>query len=167
MFDTINGLPLHVLVVHIVVVLAPLAALFGVAFGAVRRWRWLLRWPLVVTTLLTVASAFVAVESGNALRGRLGLEHETIHPHGEAGQLLFNVAAVFGVVVLAAAFSLGGPSGLRSGKGERTGLAPMLQTIVAVVLVLGAVGLGYQVFQAGESGARTVWGPIISNTTAP
>ena len=167
MFDTVNGLPWHVLVVHAAVVLTPLAALLGVAFAAVRGWRWLLRWPLVVTTFLTVATVFVAVESGNAFRQRLRLEHEVIHRHGEAGQLLFYVAAGYGVIVLVAAFSLGGPSGLRSEKGARAGLPPVLQALVAVVLVVSAVGLGYQVFQAGESGTRTVWGTVISNTTAP
>ena len=43
----INGLPLHPLVVHAVVVLSPLAALGGLLYAAVPRWRWWLRWPLV------------------------------------------------------------------------------------------------------------------------
>ena len=42
----INGVPLHPLVVHAVVVFAPLAALFGIAYAVLPNWRWALRWPL-------------------------------------------------------------------------------------------------------------------------
>jgi hypothetical protein len=33
-----------------------------------------------------------------------------------------------------------------------------VQTVVAVVLVIGVLGLSYQVFRTGDSGARAVWG---------
>ena len=60
----LNGVPLHPLVVHAVVVLGPLAALTGLAYAAVPRWRWLLRWPLVVLAVVTAVTAFVAVVAG-------------------------------------------------------------------------------------------------------
>ena len=38
----LNGVPLHPLVVHAVVVLGPLAAFAGLAYAIVSKWRWLL-----------------------------------------------------------------------------------------------------------------------------
>ena len=71
----ISGLPLHPLVVHAAVVFAPLAALNALLYAAVPRWRWLLRWPLVVLTLVAVGSALVAAASGESLlESREGLE---------------------------------------------------------------------------------------------
>ena len=55
-----NGLPLHPLVVHAVVILGPLAGLTGLAYAFVPRWRWLLRWPLVALSLVVAVTAVVA-----------------------------------------------------------------------------------------------------------
>jgi hypothetical protein len=157
-FDQINGLPLHVLVVHAAVVLTPLAALLGLLFALVRPWRWLLRWPLVASAALVVGTVFVAEQSGEAFRDRLGLPPEVIHAHASAGALLLDATIVYLVVCTIAAVALGGPSPLRSGRGGRSGVPAAVQTLVAVVLVIGVLGLSYQVFRTGDSGARAVWG---------
>jgi hypothetical protein len=158
MFDQFGGLPLHALVIHAAVVLTPLTAFLGIVFAVVRPWRWLLRWPLVATAVLTLGAVFVSVQSGKAFRERIDVSDEVIHSHAEAGELLLN--AMYGYVVLAAAaaFVLGGPSALRSGRGARSGLATPVQAIVAVVLVLGSLAVSYQVYKTGDSGARAVWG---------
>ena len=57
----LNGVPLHPLVVHAVVVLGPLAALTGLAYAFVPQWRWLLRWPLFVLAVVTAVAALLAV----------------------------------------------------------------------------------------------------------
>ena len=164
MFDLFNGLPLHVLVVHAAVVLTPLAAVLGIVFAAVASWRWLLRWPLVVTAVLALGTVFVATRSGNAFRARLGLPDEVTRAHATAGQLLLWVALAYVAVAAAAAFCLGGPSSLRSGKGARTGMPRAVQAGVAAVLVVASLGLGYQVVKTGESGSRTVWEGVVSGT---
>ena len=61
----LNGVPLHPLVVHAVVVLGPLAALAGLAYAFVPKWRWLLRWPLVVLAVVTAVASLVAVQAGD------------------------------------------------------------------------------------------------------
>jgi hypothetical protein len=157
-FDQVNGLPLHVLVVHAAVVLTPLAALLGLLFALVRPWRWLLRWPLVASASLAVGTVFAAEQSGEVFRERLGLPAEVIHAHAAAGALLFDATIVYLVLAAVAALALGGPSPLRSGRGGRSGVPPVLQAVVAVALVIGVLGLSYQVFKTGESGARAVWG---------
>jgi Predicted membrane protein (DUF2231) len=163
MFDLFNGLPLHALVVHAAVVLTPLAAVIGIAFAIVRSWRWLLRWPLVVVALLALGTVFVAVQSGNAFRARLRLPSAIIQAHAAAGQLLLYVMAGYAVLAVVAALTLGGPSALRSGKGARAGASGALQAVLVAVLIVGSVGLGYQVFKTGEAGSRAVWGSVASN----
>ncbi|MGI8613083.1 MAG: hypothetical protein ACR2KL_03925, partial [Nocardioidaceae bacterium] len=67
MFNTINGLPVHALAVHAVVVLVPLSALLGVLFVVPRLRSWS-RLPLPLVALAAVVATFVARQSGQALR---------------------------------------------------------------------------------------------------
>src|SRR5918992_6203100 len=115
-----NGIPLHPLVVHAVVVFAPLAALAAVLYAAMPRWRWALRWPLVATALISVVTAYIATLSGADLaESRYG---EALPPavqaHEERGELLRNVLIAFTVAAGLAAWRLGGPSAPQSGGGE-------------------------------------------------
>ena len=72
MFDLINGLPLHPLVVHAVVVLLPLAVLGTIAIAVRPAWR-LSYGPLVVA-IAAVATVLIPVStsSGEALEKRVG-----------------------------------------------------------------------------------------------
>ena len=157
-FDEISGLPVHVLVVHAAVVFTPLAGALGIVFALVAKWRWLVRWPMVGASVLALAAVFVAVQSGKIFRDRLGLSHEFIRAHAEAGQLLLYVMLGFVVVVGVAAYALGGPSALRSGAGARTGAPQPAQVVLATVLVVACVVVGYQVYRTGDAGARATWG---------
>lgn len=155
----INGVPLHPLVVHAVVVFAPLAALFGIAYAVLPNWRWALRWPLVVATGIAVVTAYVATLSGQDLAESRGLDAlPAVQTHQERGTLLRNILIAFTVVVGLAAWRLGGPSGLKSGKGERPNPGGPAYLVILGLLVLGSVAVGVAVFLAGDSGARAVWG---------
>jgi uncharacterized membrane protein len=151
----INGVPLHPLVVHAVVVLGPLAALTGLAYAVVPRWRWLLRWPLVALAVVTAVATFVATQAGEALldlRPELG---PLVEEHEAYGELLRNVALGYVLVSALAAWALGGVSALASGRGARE---TRLGVPVAVLLALASLGLLVVLFLAGDSGARAVWG---------
>ena len=98
MFDTVLGIPVHPLVVHAVVVLAPLAALLMLLFavsGRFRAWSGVLT-PVVVTIALVLSP--VATQSGEALERRLP-ESEAIHEHAELGDTL--TWALFAAAVVA------------------------------------------------------------------
>ncbi|WP_418606701.1 DUF2231 domain-containing protein [Georgenia sp. SUBG003] len=87
MFDLIDGLPLHPLVVHAVVVLLPAAALGTIAIAVVPAWR--RRYGLLVglVTLAATAMVPVATRSGEALVRRVGPpagDHQAL-----GGQLLW------------------------------------------------------------------------------
>ena len=150
-------MPLHPLVVHAVVVLGPLAALTGLVYAAVPRWRWLLRWPLLVLAVLTAVTAFLATTSGDdLLEARPELE-PLVEEHEERGELLRNVALGYVPVSVLAAWALGGVSALASGRGAQE-TRGALGMVAAVLLAVASVALLVTLFLAGDSGARAVWG---------
>ena len=152
----INGLPLHPLVVHAVVVMVPLAAVTGLAYALVPRWRWLLRWPLVALAVISAGACLVAVAAGNSLlESRPELE-SLVETHRERGSLLRTWSLGFVVAAALAAWSLGGPSALRSGSGDRE-TRGAVGWVAMVLLVAGALGMLVLAFLAGDSGARAVW----------
>ncbi len=150
-------MPLHPLVVHAVVVLGPLAALTGLAYAAVPRWRWLLRWPLVVLAAVTAGTAVVAVLAGEDLLSSRPELAPIVEEHQDRGELLRNLALGYVLVSAYAAWALGGVSALASGRGARESRGA-LGTVAVALLAVAAVGLLVMVFLAGDSGARAVWG---------
>jgi len=106
MFSEINGLPLHPLVVHAVVVLVPLAT-FGALLVAARP-RWSRAYgPLVAAAaVIAAAAAFVAREAGGALERTLresGDPLEGIEDHSRWGLYVFVLGLAFAVVTVASA----------------------------------------------------------------
>ena len=151
----LNGVPLHPLVVHAVVVLGPLAALTGLVYALVPRWRWLLRWPLVVLAVVTAATSLLAVAAGEDLLAARPELAPIVEEHQEAGELLRTVSLVYALVSGLAAWALGGASALASGRGARE---TRFGVPVVVLLAAGAVALLVTVYLAGDSGSAAVWG---------
>ncbi len=157
-----NGLPLHPLVVHAVVILGPLAAVTALAYAVVPRWRWLLRWPMVFLAAVTAGATYVAKIAGEDLFDDrfLGLDEgplaDQIALHEERGELLVWFALGFLVLALLAAWTLGGPSALASGKGARDSKGAA-SVVVAVLVAAGAVALVVMIFLTGDAGSRAVW----------
>lgn len=155
----INGVPLHPLVIHAVVVFVPLAALSAILFAVVPRWRWLFRWPTAVLAAGAVVFTRLAVITGNDLKdeknfgGALG---EKVQTHMDWATRLewsvwvFAVIAVLAVWVLPHATPLVGReprvSPMDSLVVAATGLLPIA---AAVVLVLAVI--------TGDAGAKAVW----------
>jgi hypothetical protein len=157
MFDQFFGLPLHPFVVHATVVLLPLSAAIALAYAAVSSWRWLLRWPLVAASVLAPALTWVTVESGEALKEQSGIDSALIQAHMERASTLLMITLGFGLVGLLAAYSMGGPSRLVSGAGERRGMGGALQAGVGVLLAVASVLVLVWVVLTGDAGARAAW----------
>ena len=157
-FFAFFGLPTHVLVVHAVVVLTPLAVVMVWAYLARPGWRTVLAWPTAVMSVLAGGSAFVAASSGEELEGRLsalGSVPASLHEHTEAGDLARLVIVVFMVIVLATIFwALPARSARVRSAALRTGAI-----VVAALAGLAAVVV---TVQAGHTGAAVAWGPIMS-----
>ncbi len=159
MFDLINGIPVHPLVVHAVVVLLPMAIVGTIAIAVVPRWRTPYG-PLVVgIALVATVLVPVATSSGEELEKRVGVPGN----HAELGDQLIWFALP--LLVLVTALVLLQRTHDRSAQHDAvtTGSARRapgrgLILGVAVLAVLAAAASGVQVYRVGDSGAKAVWG---------
>ena len=146
MFDTVFGLPVHVLVVHAVVVLLPLMSVATLVWAFTPRLGPAVGWTLVAGNAVTTALAFVAKVSGEALQDRLG--GAVAQQHAEAAELLpFMALAVLVASALVQA--------LRS---TDVGVPMRLPAVLTGVVV--AVTLVW-VARAGHSGSEAVWAEVV------
>ena len=152
MFDLIDGLPVHPLVVHAVVVLLPLAALGTLAIALVPRWR--ARNGPLVTAVAVLAAVLVpvATSSGEALERHVGDPGR----HAQLGDQLIWFAVPLAVLALLLT--------LVSRRSAGRPAAPWLPTALAVVAAVAAVATSVQVYRVGESGARAVWSSHVQGT---
>lgn len=84
MFDLINGIPIHPLVVHVIVVMLPLAVLGTIAIVLRPEWRLRYGHLVVALELASVVLLPVATSSGESLEERVGDPGE----HAELGERL-------------------------------------------------------------------------------
>jgi hypothetical protein len=156
---TFNGLPLHPLIVHMVVVFAPLAGLGAIVYTVRPRWRWWLRWPLVASAVIAAGAGVLAAYSGYSLEhARQFQQLASVRTHQHRGSILRWMLLAFLVPTGLGAWLLGGPSPVTSGWGAREGRTGMVAIGVQVLLVASAIVLLIWVFLTGDSGARAIWG---------
>jgi hypothetical protein len=155
-FDQINGMPVHALVIHAAVVFVPLLAVVAIVYAVVPRWRAKVGWAAVLLAIAAPVTTFVSMQSGEQLRGRLvadgmsGPPLAKIDDHMGFGTLTFYFALALGVVTLVMVF-------LTARRTERP-LPRVADLGLAVIVVVLAALSGYYVFKTGDSGAQAVWG---------
>ena len=161
-----NGLPLHVLIVHAVVIVVPLAALCALltAFWPAARRRLGIVTPLVALAALVLVP--LAVQAGEWLQSRLVNVTPLLGAHTSLGKTLLPwVIGLFLVAVLqwvwyryiaaeGARFSSAVPS--RSAR-----LA--VRIVLNVIAVVSAIGAVVTVALIGESGSRAVWTDLFTS----
>ncbi|MGW0810112.1 DUF2231 domain-containing protein [Nonomuraea sp. NPDC002799] len=159
MFDQILGLPAHALIIHFAVVLTPLLVAVAAVYALLPRWRTYLAWAVVLLSLAAPVSVFAAKQSGESLKvarfatvdGELGTRIST-HESFATPLLL----SVLGLAVAAVLLVVATRPARASVGGDRFG-RPVTLTLSGLTLAVAAVA-AYFVFQAGDSGARAVWG---------
>src|ERR671915_1843401 len=92
---TIDGIPLHPLVVHAVVVLLPLAALGAIVIAVRRSWRRTFGIPVLLITLAGVAAVPMATTTGSQLWTALDVNNPLIDVHAQRATWLLPVALGF------------------------------------------------------------------------
>lgn len=153
MFDLINGIPLHPLVVHAVVVLLPLATLGTIAIALRPRWRRAYG-PLVIgSALVATVLCPVATSSGEALEKRVGDPGE----HAALGDQL--VWFALALLILSALLVFLQRREDASGEGS----SRRVIQAVAVLAVVAGLASTIQVYRVGDSGARAAWGDAASS----
>lgn len=161
--ETLFGLPAHPLMVHVPVVLIPLAALIAIAFAIRPAWLDRYGWGLVALTGIGAVGAILAAGSGEGLEEIFRSNGETIGPaledHAELGEIARNLSILFFFVVLAVVVL----RHLARRKGDSaTGFWAFMRSkggaiAIAVVLVLSAGGAMFAVAKAGHQGAKITW----------
>jgi uncharacterized membrane protein len=153
-FDQINGLPVHALVLHFAVVFVLLLALGAIAYAVIPRWRPRIGWAVLALSIVAPITCFVTKESGKKLYNRLaphmsGKTLDTLNKHMHFGNATFWWVLALGVVTLVMVLLTWGTRSL-----------PMIASAAgSVVLVVLAVIAGYYVYRTGDSGATVVWNP--------
>ena len=163
MFDTVAGLPVHVLIIHAVVVIAPLTALMAIWYAVRPASRASLRLPLAAGAVITGVSGLIAGASGEALEHRVRAADSAdaaalalVHDHAEAGDLARILCLVLMVVTLAAVFYL-------------LPLGAAVAKVTASAVILASVAAMGSVIITGHTGAKAAWADQVTatNNVAP
>ena len=153
----INGLPAHVLLIHLVVIGIPLAALLTVlsaVWPAARRRLGIIT-PIIAA--LALISVPITTNAGEWLQARVfhGFSNPLIVRHAELGDELLPWAIGLFVVSVAA---WGVP--LLAGRST----SPAVLSSAAVKIVIGVLAVAFaavavvQVYRIGDAGAKAAWG---------
>lgn len=153
----IAGLPAHILLVHAVVVLGPIAGLAAIIYAAAPRWRGYLAWPLGVLSLGLVPVALVTAQAGEQLQQSRPAT-AMIRAHAEQGDVLKVVSVIFFVLVAAMIVVSYDPIGRRFGFLGRLRENRVLQIALLAAGALAGAFFLYQSIVTGHSGAASVWG---------
>lgn len=159
--DKINGLPAHILLVHAVVVLVPLAALLAVvavAWPAARRKLGVL---LPIAALVGLIFVPLATQAGEWLQEHVK-ETALVEKHTQLGDGL-SVWALL-LFVLAAALWLLDAAPARNWRLPRLFGTTAARAVISTLLVAVAVVSVVQVYRIGDSGAKAAWHGQVSST---
>ncbi|MGV9672982.1 MULTISPECIES: DUF2231 domain-containing protein [unclassified Gordonia (in: high G+C Gram-positive bacteria)] len=154
--DTISGLPLHPLLVHLAVVAIPLAALLGIIGAAWPSARRVLGVVPPLVALVAVIITPLTTSAGEALEKRVP-ESAELHRHTDlGGEMIAWVAPLFVAVVLLWALHSDAIMRLLP-----ITLSPNVFRVIDIVLrvavIVTAIGSIVMVYLVGDSGARAVW----------
>ncbi|MEU8469073.1 DUF2231 domain-containing protein [Streptomyces sp. NPDC029006] len=162
--NLINGLPAHVLLVHVVVVLIPLTALALVTAAIWPRAARRLGPLLPLLALVALASVPLTTHAGEWLERHVG-DDALVRRHTELGDGLLPWA--LGLFVLAALVWWAGRKAQaqepRKDGGMRWSALPV-RIVVGVLSTAVAVGAVVDVYRIGDSGAKAAWHDAYSKT---
>jgi hypothetical protein len=152
--STFNGLPAHALLVHLIVVLAPLTALLAITCAVWPAARQRLTWLVLALAVITTVATPLTTEAGEWLEHRVGSTPQ-LEAHTELGDTMiyFALALLIGAILLAVLH-------VRESRGKA--VKPIAAVVIAAFIIVAAVSTTVQVYRIGDSGAQSVWGGEVS-----
>ncbi|GAA5131960.1 DUF2231 domain-containing protein [Pseudonocardia adelaidensis] len=160
----IDGIPLHPLVVHAVVVLLPLAAVGAVVIAVRRSWRRSLGIPVLLVALAGVAAVPMATTTGSQLYAALGGQNPLIDIHMQRAAWVLPVALAFLVLLggavlteLAIVRAEVGAHAARAATATRYHVATGLSALAA----LTGIAVVVVVVLVGHAGSTAAWQGIV------
>jgi ABC-type branched-subunit amino acid transport system permease subunit len=151
--SVINGLPAHILFVHLIVVLAPLTAGLAIVCAVWPAARRRLVWLVLALALAVMVTTPLTTEAGEWLEHKVG-ESPAVETHAELGDTML----YFAIALLVAAALL---VFLHVRESRRT-VNTVVAVVIAAVVVLASVATTVQVYRIGDSGSRAAWGDMVS-----
>jgi hypothetical protein len=154
----INGLPAHPLLVHFLVVLAPLTAVLAILCAV---------WPAArqrLVWLVLALAGFVAVLTPITTEAGEWLEHKVedsaaleTHEHLGKTMIYFAAALLVAAILLAVAH-------WRTERAKP--LSGAASAVIAVVVLITSIATAVQVYRIGHSGAEATWGDVVTESSA-
>jgi hypothetical protein len=147
----IAGMPAHPLLVHAIVVLAPLTALLEILRGFWSAARQRLVWLVLALVAVTTARTPITTEAGEWLYNQQAQPSAILQTHAARGawMIYFSFALLVVAIALAVLHWLAGRSDRR-------------RTVATVVVAIAALVVGVSsivgVIRIGDAGAEAVWG---------
>ncbi|SDT76178.1 DUF2231 domain-containing protein [Actinoplanes derwentensis] len=156
MLDQINGLPVHILVLHAAVIFVPLLGLGAIVYGFATAWRPKIGWAVALLAVTAPVAAVITKLSGTEFYNRL-LSEESVSP---AGKVILDGHMQNGTTTMLLTIALGVVSLVLVALTARNPRAlPKIADLgLALVLVVLAALSAYYLFETGDSGATAVWG---------
>jgi ABC-type branched-subunit amino acid transport system permease subunit len=148
---TINGIPAHALLLHAIVVLAPLVALLEILCACWPAARRRLVWLVLALAAVNLVLTPLTTSAGDWLYDQLGNDSPILQTHKELGDwmIYFSAALLLVAIALAVMHWLEGRSDRR-------------RTVATVVVAIVALAVGVSsivaVVRIGDAGAEAVWG---------
>ncbi|MBJ7400257.1 DUF2231 domain-containing protein [Mycolicibacterium sp.] len=156
--STFNGLPVHPLLVHFIVAIAPLTGLLVILCAIWPAARQRLVWLVLAMAVATAGITPFVTDSGEWLEHHIE-SSDLITKHAELGDTMI----YFALALLIAAI-LVVVEHVRAGRGKP--LSTALTAAIAVFVVLAAAAATAQVVRIGHSGAESVWsGEVVATGT--
>jgi uncharacterized membrane protein len=157
--STFNGLPVHALLVHFIVVLAPLTALLAILCAVWPAARERLVWLVLALAGVTAVLTPLTAEAGEWLEHHIE-ESDLVEKHAEMGDtmLYFSLALLVAAILLVVRH-------VRAARGKP--LSAALSAAIAAFVLIAGVATTVQVFRIGHSGAVSVWHDALETSGAP
>lgn len=155
---TFNGLPAHALLVHFIVVLAPLTAVLAILCALWPAARKRLTWLVLGLAVITLALTPLATDAGEWLEHQVGRSPQ-VRAHTELGDsmLYFSIALLVAAALLAVLH-------VREVRGHT--VKRVASWAVAVVVIVVSVATSMQVYRIGDSGAKATWGDQVGSAAS-
>ncbi|MEU0497494.1 DUF2231 domain-containing protein [Mycobacterium sp. NPDC006124] len=154
--STFQGLPAHILLVHFIVVLAPLTAILAILCALWPRARRHLTWLVLILATVNTVLTPLTTDAGEWLEHRTQ-PTELLHIHTELGDtmLYFSIGLLVVAVLLAV---------VHVRERREQALKPVISWAIAAVVVVASIATTVQVYRIGDSGARSAWGDKVAES---
>jgi uncharacterized membrane protein len=153
----VNGLPAHALLVHFLVVLAPLTALMEIVCGlwpAARRGQML--WLTLILATVTMVLTPITTNAGQWLYDLRTNPGPILREHAERGSVMIYFSAALLAVAIALVV-------LRVIERRSDKRRVVTHIIVAIVVLAVGISSMIQIYRVGDAGAQSVWGGEIAH----